>query len=252
MSHLTSHYRFDACGLSDIGLVRPNNEDVWAEIEKLNFFALADGMGGHRAGEVASREAVSFLLEAVKKSFKSPTSIDEAVKKMEAAIKLANREVFKLSKSDPEWRGMGTTLSCIMLREDGCIVGNVGDSRIYRLRNNTLKLLTRDDSLFRELVDLGQLSEEHSPEFAYKNIITKAVGTEQKLEPYVQTFDLEADDLFLLTTDGITDLVLFKELEEILSSGLEIEALCLRIIEVSKQRGGYDNMTCLIIRCLAA
>lgn len=252
MSNLSSHIKFEACGLSDIGLVRPNNEDVWAEIAKLNFFVLADGMGGHRAGEVASREAVSSLLEAVKKSFKESHSLEDSVKRLEMAIKLANRDVFKLSKTDPDWRGMGTTLSCLMLREDGCIIGNVGDSRVYRLRNKKLTLLTRDDSLFRELVDLGQLSEHSSPDFAYKNIITKAVGTEQKLEPNVETYDIEPEDIFLLTTDGITDLVLFKELEELLSSDLEIEALCMRMIEIGKLRGGYDNMTCLIIRCSPA
>lgn len=239
---------FEACGLSDVGLSRPNNEDVWGEIEELNFFVLADGMGGHRAGEVASREAVSFLLEGVKNSFLNKTpDLVESEKELASIIRQVNKEVFKLSKKEPEYKGMGTTLSCLMLRDTGALVANVGDSRVYRFRNQKLQLLTRDDSLLRELIDLGQITEQ-SNDFAYKNIITKAVGTEAKLEPSMTKLDLKTNDLFLLTTDGLTDLIQFTELESLMVHASSVESLCLKLIEIAKGRGGYDNMTALVVR----
>lgn len=246
--HPNPTFTIDACGLSDIGLVRPNNEDVWGEIEELGFFVLADGMGGHRAGEIASREAVSVILEEVRKSFKPSIPEIDSENILANLIRQANKSVFKMSRQDPGWHGMGTTLSCLMIQGDKAILGNVGDSRIYRLRNNKLELLTRDDSLFRDLVDLGQLCEQNSSEFVYKNIITKAVGTEAKLEPTMKTVDVQLNDLFLLATDGLTDLIQLNELEMVLNTIPFVEDICLKLIETAKMRGGYDNMTALVIR----
>lgn len=246
--HSYPTFTIEACGLSDIGLVRPNNEDVWGEIEELGFFVLADGMGGHKAGEIASREAVSFLLEEVKKNFKPSISDSESENILAHSIRQANKTVFKMSRQEPGWHGMGTTLSCLMIQGDKAILGNVGDSRIYRLRNNKLELLTRDDSLFRDLVDLGQLSEQNSAEFVYKNIITKAVGTEAKLEPTMKTVDVQLNDVFLLATDGLTDLIQLNEFETMINATPYVEDICLKLIETAKMRGGYDNMTALVIR----
>lgn len=241
-------FAIDACGLSDVGLVRPNNEDVWGEIEELGFFVLADGMGGHRAGEIASREAVSVLLEEVKKNFKTDLPNRDAENLLDHSIREANKTVYRMSREKAGWHGMGTTLSCLMIQGDSAIIGNVGDSRIYRLRNRRLELLTRDDSLFRDLVDLGQLSEQGSGDFVYKNIITKALGTEPNMKPNMKTFDVEPNDLFLLATDGLTDLIQLSELETILNTISYVEEICLKLIETAKLRGGYDNMTALVIR----
>lgn len=246
--HLIPTFTLEACGLSDVGLVRPNNEDVWGEIEELGFFVLADGMGGHKAGEIASREAVSFLLEEVRKNFKPAVLDHDSESILALSICHANKTVFKMSRQEPGWHGMGTTLSCLMIQGDKAIIGNVGDSRVYRLRNHKLELLTRDDSLFRDLVDLGQLSEQSSSEFVYKNIITKAVGTDAKLEPTMKTVDVHLNDLFLLATDGLTDLIHLNEFETMINATPNVEDICLKLIDTAKKRGGYDNMTALVIK----
>lgn len=243
-------YTYVASGLSDVGLVRENNEDVWAEIEELNFFVLADGMGGHQAGEVASREAVSHLLRLMRKAFKTTKrkSVKDAAKAIKQAISHVNTLVYKIGRAHEELRGMGTTLCAVLLHEEGVVLAHVGDSRIYRLRGASLELMTKDHSLFRELVDLGQLSEQFAPDFAYKNIITKAIGTEPHVEASVEVTDIKIDDCFLLCSDGLSDLLSIKEIEEIMQKNLNVDALAQTLIQAAKERGGIDNVTVVLIK----
>lgn len=244
-------YTLQACGLSDIGLVRQNNEDYWAHILEDNFFVLADGMGGHQAGEVASREAVTLLCRLVKEagldSFQMK-NIDELQDLIKASIQQLNGKLFTLSCQNEKWRGMGTTLCCLLVHEQGIIYAHVGDSRIYRLRQGRLEQLTQDHSLLRELMDLGQIEDQQAEGFLYRNILTRAVGTEPFVEPEVHSADVQAEDLYLMCSDGLTDLLSREDIESVLIRSETIQETTKKLIKSAKQRGGNDNITVILIK----
>lgn len=241
-------YKVFVHGVSDRGLVRPNNEDFWTQLINEQFFVLADGMGGHRAGEVASKEAVEYLCKLYLENLikHDQTELRACAQQLVEVIQAVNRIVYQMSRQHPTLKGMGTTLCCVLLHPKGLIYGHVGDSRIYRLRNNNLEQLTQDHSLMRELIELGQLSEQQSDEFLYKNIITRAVGTESCVEPVVQMGDIQVGDKILLCTDGLTDLLSRADIQRIMIETDTIDALH-HLVQMAKQRGGYDNITVVVI-----
>ncbi len=242
--------KVSAYGLSDIGLVRQNNEDVWDQLQEENFYVLADGMGGHQAGEIAAREAVNELCRSMKKVLKEgqrKKGFQEIREALKNAIQHVNDKIYQLSSESEVLRGMGTTLCCLYLHEEGLIYGHVGDSRIYRLRDKHLKLLTKDHSLLRELVELGQLTEKQAMEFLYKNIITKAIGTESSVEPTINIGDIHDQDLYLLCSDGLTDLLTKEEIEKILNRSQEIQSAAQHLVDQAKEKGGNDNITVVLI-----
>lgn len=244
-------FKVTAYGISDIGLVRQNNEDAWAQLPELNFFVLADGMGGHRAGEVAAKEAVSSLCDHFKQTLTIAgphLSLDEAYGLIQLSFEHANNSVYQLNKSDADLRGMGTTLCCIYCHPKGIIYAHVGDSRIYRLHHHVLEQLTKDHSLLRELVDLGQIDEHNAGEFLYKNIITKAVGTEKSIQPSVHICDVINNDIFLMCSDGLTDMLQLKEIEAILNENPCIETAANKLIAKANEKGGFDNTTIVIVK----
>lgn len=244
-------YKVTAYGISDIGLVRQNNEDSWAHLlPQLNFFVLADGMGGHRAGEIAAKEAVKALCEHFQQTIAiagPQLSLDEAYGLVQLSIEHANSAVYHLSRSDIELRGMGTTLCSLYCHPKGIIYAHVGDSRIYRLHKHSLGQLTKDHSLLRELVDLGQIDEQNSGDFLYKNIITKAVGTEKSIKPSVHICEAVEDDVFLMCSDGLSDMLSLKEIESILNENLNIETVAKILVAKAKEKGGFDNITIVIV-----
>jgi serine/threonine protein phosphatase PrpC len=205
MATCAMSYKIASFGLSDLGLVRKNNEDVWCARPDLNLFVIADGMGGHQAGEIAAREAVQRLCAIIESRF-SPDGEKVDFHGMRKAFKLAveevNKEVYELGSSSKILSGMGTTLCTLYFHNKGIVYAHVGDSRIYRLRNAKLEQLTKDHSLFRELVDQGQMTEQEGADFP-RNIITKAIGTEPEVEPSVHLSDVEEGDLYLMCTDGL-------------------------------------------------
>lgn len=240
-------YKINASGSSDTGLVRQTNEDAWGEVPELRFYVLADGMGGHQAGEVAAREAVASMCRQVKKMKKQMT-LHEAISAFRHAVLHVNTQVFQLSRVDEHLKGMGTTLCCIQFRDQGAVYANVGDSRIYRLRNKVLEQLTTDHSLMRELMDLGQLSESQANDFLYKNILTKAVGTEPSVEPSIYTCDIADGDIFLMCSDGLSDPISHAELELLLNAAPTVEDAVKTLVATAKRKGGYDNITVVIIQ----
>lgn len=245
-------YRVAAFGISDIGLVRHNNEDYWAAIPEINFYVLADGMGGHRAGEVAAQEAVKSLCSIVKKSLMKPEAKELSLEEVQGIIGMAiehcNAVVYQMGRSDYALRGMGTTLCCLLFHPTGLICGHVGDSRIYRLRSRTLEQITRDHSLLFDLVETGQLDERQASEFMYKNIITKAVGTESFLEPSVHIQDLQQGDIYLMCTDGLSDMLSAKDIEIALNMNSSLEETGHRLVNTANARGGYDNVTVVLTK----
>jgi PPM family protein phosphatase len=243
-------YQVSTVGLSDMGLVRQNNEDVWAQVPTMGLYLLADGMGGHQAGEVAAREAVSSLCKVLKKKFvpSKKYTLHEMQEFLKRAIVHVNSVVFKMGRSKQEWRGMGTTLCCLLFHEEGLIYAHVGDSRIYRLRNDHFEQLTKDHSLLRDLVDQGQINDSQVTDFIYKNIITKAIGTEPKVDPTVKSTHIHAGDTYLMCTDGLSDLLSAKEIASILKESISKEAAVETLVKRANAEGGKDNITVVIVK----
>lgn len=241
-------YQVSVYCISDIGLIRQNNEDAWKILKEERFFVLADGMGGHQAGEVASTEAVENLCALFQKRFdphcEDVGCIEIFIKEI---IQKVNTAIYGLGRENVSLRGMGTTLCCLLIYAEKLIYAHVGDSRIYRFRQGQLKQLTQDHSLLRELIDMGQLSEQQTDEFLYKNIITKAIGTEPYVEPTVTHTDLEPGDMFLMCTDGLSDLLKLEEMQLILQKSVE-EDIVKCLIKRAKLKGGYDNITVILIK----
>lgn len=248
--HLMS-YKISASGLSDVGLVRENNEDIWAELPEEKFYVLADGMGGHKAGEIASQEAVFNFLEIIRKVLtSSPRKLN--LKDMKAAIKESieevNKTIYEMGRSDEQLGGMGTTFCCIHFHPEAVIYAHVGDSRIYHYSKTGLKQLTKDHSLMSELVELGYLSEPEAKEFLYKNILTRAIGTESSIVPVVESCDAEEGDMFVMCSDGLSDLVSLPEIETIIKESATIDDCTQALVSEAKRKGGYDNITVVLLK----
>lgn len=243
-------FKILACANSDVGLVRENNEDFWDSISELNFFALADGMGGHRAGEVASKEAVKIFCQLIQRyhARKKGATFHEIREVYPYLIEQVNSHVYELSRNDEQLKGMGTTLCCIQFFEHGVLYAHVGDSRIYRLHRGKFEQLTSDHSLLKELRDLGHTNASEIPEFLYKNIITRAIGTEPVVEPTVQTCRLVDGDIFLMCTDGLSDLLSSHEIHDILKKNEQLEDCVTKLISMARERGGHDNITVVVMK----
>lgn len=240
-------YKISSFGRSEIGLVRENNEDAWESISELQFFILADGMGGHRAGEVAARETVDRLSLLVRKSF-NKESLKDHDSLIHDLIQKVNYDVYQKSRSDSDLRGMGTTLCCIYFHEKGVMFAHVGDSRIYRFHKNKLQQLTRDHSLVTEMIDLGELHERNAEGVNYKNIITRAIGTEPNVEISMGISESEENDLFLMCSDGLSDLLSPKMIENILEEADNLEITVNNLINAAMKLGGRDNVTVVLMR----
>ena len=243
-------YKIRSCCQSDVGLVRKTNEDFWAQLPEEGFYVVADGMGGHRAGEVASKEAVQYMCSAIKKLL-SPKQdrrhLDELTQSVTKVIESANKWVHKLGKSQQSYKGMGTTL-CSALFQDGRIIySHVGDSRIYRFRNKTLQQLTMDHSIHGELVKKGAFQQTEIEVSSYTKRLTRAVGTETYVKPDIGIELVQPRDIYLLCSDGLTDLVPDQTIEKILKSSSDLDYATHRLIEMAKSRGGNDNITILLL-----
>ncbi|WP_249274250.1 Stp1/IreP family PP2C-type Ser/Thr phosphatase [Parachlamydia sp. AcF125] len=243
-------YKVVTFGLSDVGLVRQNNEDVWDQVPTIRFFVLADGMGGHQAGEVAAKETVYHLCKLAQKKFNALNnpSLKESYQTLKNAIIQVNKLIYKMSRESIDLKGMGTTLCCLYFHNEGVIYGHVGDSRIYRLRGQKLEQLTKDHSLLCEMMDLGKIHEQQLPNFLYKNIITKAIGTELMVEPSIAITDFMNGDVFMMCTDGLSDLLSQKEMESILNHSSKTEEAVENLVKAAKNKGGYDNVTVVMLR----
>jgi len=233
-------------GLSDIGTSRANNEDVWAAMPEIGFFALADGMGGPQAGEIAAKEAIHSLCDSVSK-IKSYNCM-ELIIELRHAIEKANQSIHEMGKTSKSLAGMGTTLCCLIWTQDAVVYAHVGDSRIYRLRHKKLDLLTQDHSLLAKWLATGKLAEECKTPYPYKNVITRAIGTSSKAKPEIAVATHEEGDLYLLCTDGLSDVLSIQEIEKIINRSPDLESGCKSLIERAKIKGSCDNITLLMIQ----
>lgn len=243
-------YQLTCFGMTDVGLVRRNNEDVFLNLQEHGFFAVADGMGGHNAGEIAANETVRFVSASIQDFFSSAgnCTIFDLISFNKRWIENANNWVHRLGKKKKEYKGMGTTLCTLLFHESSLIYGHVGDSRIYRFRKGLLKQLTFDHSLRNEMLAQGYVKKEHSQTLPYKNILTRAIGTQIDVEAEMHIAPVISNDIYLACSDGLTDQVSDRKISEILESTDNIERATETLIEQAKRQGGYDNVTVVLVK----
>ena len=235
-----------ACALTDTGRVRTANQDyVYASVEPVgslpNLFVVADGMGGHQAGDYASRYIVENLV-----SYLQYTENSQIVPLLREGILKVNTMLYQESKEKPELSGMGTTLVAAVADENTLYVANVGDSRLYLVRDR-IRQVTRDHSYVEELVSLGRLERGSKDYKDKKNIITRAVGTEDKLLVDFFEVGLEPGDFILMCSDGLSNMLEDVEMEEIVGSDLELEEKAEKLITVANDNGGKDNIAVVLV-----
>ncbi len=227
----------ESFGISHVGLVRSNNEDVWMALPEKQFFILADGMGGHNAGEVAALLSATSLCQSMK-TLPDSISVRDACQLLRQAIVKANTLVFEESHHRPEWKGMGTTLSCFIIVDSFLVYAHVGDSRLYRYRDE-LTQLTEDHSL-----RVNAKPKEAPP----RNVITRAIGAHTSILPDVGIIPLVSKDIYMLCSDGLSDCVSKQTLSRLLASSFSLEEIGKKLVETALEKGGNDNISLLLGR----
>jgi serine/threonine protein phosphatase PrpC len=225
---------------TDTGRQRRGNEDAF--YARAPLFAVADGMGGAQAGEVASHLAVEVLEQGL------PEGAGTVEQRMRARVREANERILARSQGDDQLAGMGTTLTAAYVGEDELTVAHVGDSRLYRLREGALERLTDDHSLVEELVRQGKLTPAEADEHPQRSIITRALGAEAGVEADSRTWAARADDVYLICSDGLTSMVPETQVAEILQSAPSLAAAGRALIEAANDAGGRDNITVVLFR----
>ena len=248
---------------SDVGKQRDHNEDAIASDASIGLLVLADGMGGYKAGEVASDLAVLTIVATLVEALKNQTDdiiqdiatfdVKMAIKAMNNAVKKANEVVYQISQNQPQCAGMGTTLVVCLLTDNKIVVGHIGDSRLYRLRHGVLQQMTEDHSLLQEQLNLGLITIEQAKYSNNKNLVTRALGIEPQVELEVHEHAVQVDDIYLLCSDGLSDLVddediCFKAVE--LSTNLDLMAN--NLIKMANDNGGKDNISVVIAKVTKA
>jgi protein phosphatase len=231
-------------------MIRSGNEDNFTvdASGSRGIFIVADGMGGHAAGEVASEMAV----QIVQKELSTVRDLDgeDVVQLVANSLKQANRAIHERTLTEVDKQGMGTTASVLMLSGARYLIGQVGDSRVYLLRGESFSQLTKDHSYVQEQVDAGYLTPEQARYHPYSNVITRCVGAGSDVEPDIYRGEVKRGDLFLVASDGLTGMVDDRRLKQLLSSRAEPDRKVQALISEANGRGGLDNITAIIIQVL--
>lgn len=234
---------------TDIGRERKINEDFYYISEpedKIKLFILADGMGGYNAGEVASKMAIETVKEYIYKHFeKSKVSKEKIEELISDSIEYANSTIYKKAQSKKELNGMGTTLDVCLIYNNKIYIGHIGDSRVYRIRKEFMRRITRDHSYVQTLIEDGKISKEEAYHHPKKNMLTKALGCMEKVEPDVYTKTFIKDDIILMTSDGLTNMIKEEEIYNIIKQD-KVNATE-NLVKQANENGGYDNITVVII-----
>lgn len=234
---------------SDIGRVRMVNEDRAIVQEDLNGWALAivaDGMGGHQAGDIASTMAVELIQDGLQR-VNPNLSAEERQRQLQTAIEVANEKIFEFASQRENYHGMGTTVVTVLARDDRAVIAHIGDSRAYRIRDESIEQLTEDHSLVNELVRSGQISREEANHHPRRNVLTRALGTEPTIEVDVQEITWQPGDLLLLCSDGLSSLVEKNKLLQTVAGEGELEAKVQQLVKAALDAGGDDNITVVLI-----
>lgn len=245
-------------GISDVGFKRNHNEDYFSIEDALGLYVVADGMGGHQAGEVASRVAVEMVNNSFRRwseeeaqeyeLFGYPdSSVTLRGNYVLSSIKLANRVLFEMAAEHEKYRGMGTTVATLLVTPSIIITANVGDSRIYLIRDGQIERLSKDHTVVAEQVEMGVMTSEQATTAPHKHVLTKNLGSAQNVEPEIFEIEPSYNDRFIICTDGLTDLVHDQEILEMTISEDDPDKLCNRFIEKALERGGHDNATAVSV-----
>ncbi|MBI1948191.1 MAG: Stp1/IreP family PP2C-type Ser/Thr phosphatase [Deltaproteobacteria bacterium] len=255
-----------AAGVSNVGMKRAHNEDSYRLVPEENLFVVADGMGGHASGEVASAIAVDSVEEFFKLTsadeeqtwpFKEERGLKYEENRLATSIKLANRRIYETAQADVRKRGMGTTVVTALFTHNGAYIGHCGDSRCYRFRQGKLELLTEDHSLLNDYLKNHKLTQEEIDNFPHKNVIVRALGMKDTVQVDISRLEPQPHDIYLLCSDGLSGMVHEPEMTERIgtfavdaSKANDIEGLCHVLIDAANKNGGTDNVTVVAIRVL--
>lgn len=243
-----------ASGISDVGLQREGNEDSFSVQSSLGLYIVADGMGGHLAGEVASRVAVEIIGKSFRKLSQDDTPDDElygypdaSLSKVgnyiKSSISLANRVIYEMATEYEQYNGMGTTIVTLLVTPNLIVSANVGDSRIYMVRDGRIERMSKDHTIVSEHVEMGVMTEEEAAKSPLRHILTRNLGSAESVEAEVFEIVPSGRDRFILCSDGLTDLTKDKEILEIALGEDEPEQLSRKLVDLALQRGGHDNTT---------
>ncbi len=241
--------------ITDTGRVREHNEDAIGADMNIGLLVLADGMGGYNAGEVASGIAVKTVMEMVKAGVEmedrgaldETTGLSRQSIILRDAIARANKIIYQTAQSQPQCQGMGTTIVCCLFHDDRASIAHVGDSRMYRLRNNQFEQLTMDHSLLQELVDRGFYSQEEAQRSTNRNYVTRALGVEPTVDVEVHEHEVAKDDYYLLCSDGLSDMVEDEDIHLTISTfNANLDMVGKQLIKLSNDHGGRDNISVVV------
>jgi protein phosphatase len=256
-AHVVDKHGMDVCRVwwhmleisycTDVGRARSLNEDSLLAVELGNgvyLLAVADGMGGYVAGEVASRMAV----RAVEATAKKLIGLLDFGRVLVACVNKINHEIYEMSSNSPEHRGMGTTLVAAILKDGKAIIANVGDSRAYLIREGEIRRITKDHSYVQAMIDAGAISEEEAFKHPMKNVITRAVGCKKDVEADLYEVEIRKGDYLLLCSDGLTDLLSEEDIKETVLKSNNLEAACSMLVHKANEEGGEDNITVILAK----
>ena len=244
-----------AFGLTDVGQVRPHNEDAILLEPSLALYAVADGMGGHKGGEVASRICLDALKDYLLKAVggqaplvgQADAAHSGAANLLGSAVRFANRAVFEAAFAKPEWRGMGTTIVAMLVKDNRAVIAHVGDSRAYLLRNGQFEQLTEDHSWIEEQVRAGLMSRDEALFAKGRNVLTRAIGLEEAVQVDLDEQELQPGDQLLLCSDGLFGMVADEEIAALVGVAGNPEAACRELVACANGRGGRDNISVVLV-----
>jgi len=249
----------EAFGLSDTGLLREANEDRIHLNEEDRLYVVADGMGGHAAGEVASGIAVEavndFIIHTRRdRELTWPYAYDDTLtydgNRLQTAIRLANTRIREAVEEEQSYQGMGSTLVSILATDERTTIGSVGDSRVYRYRGGALELLTNDHSWVNEQMQEGMLTEQQAKIHPFRNVVTRALGSDSSVQVDIRSESIEDGDCYLLCSDGLTGMIEDENISGLLDglAGGDLKTVCGRLVESANQQGGKDNISVVLVR----
>ena len=239
---------------TDQGLVRPNNEDNFYVAEETGILVVADGMGGHASGEVASKMAIDIIRDSFNGESgenepiigKYNDDYSEVTNQIGSAMRLANMAVYEASQSDPRWQGMGTTLAAVIISNKRLSIAHVGDSRVYLIRAGDIAQLTDDHTLVYEQVKREIMTKEEADVSEMKNLLTRAVGIRPEVEVDLDELTLAGGDILVLCTDGLSSMMTDDDILSVVTSIEDPSAACERLVDMANDNGGQDNITVIV------
>lgn len=250
--------RLKSFGITDVGLRRAHNEDNFFRSDDLGLFLVADGMGGHAAGEVASGSAIQSIVEffgrhaedaSVTWPFGFDANLSAGSNALLNGVRLANQRLYSLQQERPELSGMGTTVAAVQVTEHNATLVHVGDSRIYRLRLGHLEQLTSDHSWVNEQLQKNIITAEEARNHRYRNVITRALGNRLDLEIDLKVEPVQSGDMFLLCSDGLSGLVDDAQLEATMITIPDLREAANKLVAMANEAGGHDNISVILVSC---